>query len=237
MIHTITGLFDFDRLGWSVGGGGDCNGDGVPDILVGLPLGGNTATTGNVRAYSGATGLLLWASVLGQLDGYRVANTGNVNGDGYADVITSSGTFGLSGSPLAPHVLVLSGTNGATIHSILSYSAGGTSNYDSFGISLVGGVDFNGDGYSDFVVGFSIVRRSRQPARRRGRLFRRERVDHPHARRSADVLVPRRKRRHRWRHGRRRNSGRGRRRLGERLGRRRRHRAVYRCQAGCSSTA
>jgi len=80
------------RFGASVDGGGDLNGDSVPDILVGAPLAyvGAAGFEGSAYAYSG-----IKDSVLFHVDGisrdekfgYSVAFAGDVNGDGRDDLI------------------------------------------------------------------------------------------------------------------------------------------------------
>ena len=68
---------------------GDVNGDGVPDYIVGNGPGGPT----EVRIVDGATGVLRASLVpfgSGFLGGVYVA-AGDVNGDGFVDVIAGSG--------------------------------------------------------------------------------------------------------------------------------------------------
>ncbi len=155
ILHTLSGTLPFDRFGWSVGGGGDVDADGTPDVIVGLPLGANTSTTGNVKVFSGSSGLSIRTYVLPTLYGYRVANAGDIDGDGRADVMTSSGLFALpSASTLTP-VLVLSGATGLVIASYTGIAAGVSTPYDSWGISLAGGRDLNGDGRDDVLIGFA----------------------------------------------------------------------------------
>jgi FG-GAP repeat protein/VCBS repeat protein len=95
-----TVLYDFtgdvrDRfLGMSVGAAGDVNGDGLADIAVGTfgyPL---TVTTPDyVRVYSGrdgATLLSVTSTTLHDGFGWAVTSAGDVNGDGFGDVIVGA---------------------------------------------------------------------------------------------------------------------------------------------------
>ncbi|MGQ0553201.1 MAG: IPT/TIG domain-containing protein [Planctomycetota bacterium] len=99
VIHEFTagplGLNQFfdpasERFGESVAGAGDVNGDGVPDLLVGVPFTGSNPITalGAVRIYSGAYGTLLYeltGTSAGAWLGDAVAGLGDLNGDGLAD--------------------------------------------------------------------------------------------------------------------------------------------------------
>jgi len=92
---------------------GDVNGDGVDDIVTGAGVGG-----GHVKVFDGKTGAELasfFAFSPTFTGGVRVA-TGDVDGDGWSDIITGSG----AGSA---HVKVFSGRSGAEIRSFAPYDA------------------------------------------------------------------------------------------------------------------
>jgi len=89
---------------------GDLNKDGFDDFVVAAPRATNGFTTnaGRIRAYSGKTGLLLWTSSFGQGSsrlGASLASTGDINNDGYPDVIVGNANSGVT----ADLVKVLSG--------------------------------------------------------------------------------------------------------------------------------
>ena len=111
--------------GHSVASAGDVNGDGFADIIVGEPFwdDGGTVDNGAASAIHGsATGLsptIAWTTVgflnTGEL-GYSVSSAGDVNGDGYSDVIvgqpgasTHPGKFGF----VSLHNLLAAGYEGA----------------------------------------------------------------------------------------------------------------------------
>jgi len=77
---------------------------------------------------------------LGFAGGVHVA-TGDVNGDGAADIIAAAGPGG------APHVRVFDGRTGAEIRSFLAYDAGFRG-----GVSVATG-DVNDDGVADIIAG------------------------------------------------------------------------------------
>lgn len=147
------------QMGYNVSTAGDINADGYGDVLVGAPQYDNgQAKEGAVFVYYGAaTGLstnnpqILEVNKAGALMGFSVSSAGDVNNDGFADIIV--------GAPLA--------TNGHYAEGIaLVYygAAGGLPAQPSrlleinqaesrMGFSVAGAGDVNGDGFSDIIVG------------------------------------------------------------------------------------
>jgi hypothetical protein len=112
---------------------------------------------GAVRAYSGRDGSLLWiarcppnfaATGFGQ----AIADLGDVDGDGVHDLVVGPCTDATGGGHQVASVRVLSGRDGALIRFIrCSDSVGG--NLPSFGASVAGPGDVDGDGVPDVLVG------------------------------------------------------------------------------------
>jgi hypothetical protein len=135
---------------------GDVNGDGYGDLLVGVP---GQGTTGAARLFTGGPGGLsaapAWTFVGAQsaaATGTAVAPAGDVNGDGYADVIVGSPLHNAPGGQDHGRVdLFYGGANGLSAapgQTLVGPVAGG-----QFGYSLATAGDIDGDGHDDIVVG------------------------------------------------------------------------------------
>jgi len=148
-------------FGVSVAGAGDINGDGFSDVVVGADLWESTvgeADEGAAFIFNGSpTGTVAAAStglqrnLVGGAMGRSVAEAGDVNGDGYADVIVGSplASSGQAGEGLA-YVYRGSPTGlGAGAYDLLQPNSAGY----RLGSSVSGGGDVDGDGYSDVLAG------------------------------------------------------------------------------------
>ena len=153
---TLTGAAAGDTFGYSVSGAGDVNGDGYDDVIVGAP--GNDAGGANAgRAYvyyggpvaNAVADLVLTGTGDEQL-GFSVSGAGDVNGDGFADVIVG-GTRNDAGGVNAGRAYVYHGGPGADPLADLVFT--GAAAGDEFGWSVSGAGDINGDGYADVIVG------------------------------------------------------------------------------------
>jgi hypothetical protein len=144
-------------LGFCVSTAGDVNGDGYSDIIVGAPYYDNGPGEGWAFAYHGsAAGLSAspaWTAEsieMGAFFGWSVSTAGDVNGDGYSDIIVGVPEFNILGGEGKAHVY-----NGSA--SGLSSTAAWTAESDypnsAFGRSVASAGDVNGDGYGDVIVG------------------------------------------------------------------------------------
>jgi len=125
---------------------GDVDGDGVSDIVVGDPSFG---FVGKAWVFSGRNGALLHAfdgkSASGEF-GRCVASAGDVDGDGFADVVVGAPGQLVQGVRTGI-AKVFSGATGKVLHKFPGTKGHGLAGF------AVAGLDANLDGYSDVAVG------------------------------------------------------------------------------------
>ncbi|MGB0592119.1 MAG: VCBS repeat-containing protein [Myxococcota bacterium] len=140
-VDIITDPQASSSFGFSVSTAGDVNGDGLPDLIVGAGLGDSAHLFLNSPEGILPEPVQSW-QVPGAWFGFSVASAGDVNGDGYGDVIVGSmlgfSAFLYYGGPEGP---------GPGPNTSLSTGAFG------FGVSVSSAGDVNGDGYEDLICG------------------------------------------------------------------------------------
>jgi hypothetical protein len=144
------------QLGYAVSKGGDLNNDGFEDVIVGAP--GYKLNEGGVFAFYGsALGLnprtytVLEKHVADGKFGMFLSGGGDVNGDGFDDVVVgtpfNSGDFGYDQGAI--YVFYGSAAGVQATPDIVDETQ--TNGY--FGISVAIAKDLNGDAYDDILVG------------------------------------------------------------------------------------
>lgn len=147
------------QFGWAVASAGDVNGDGYGDLIVGARYFDNgNANEGAAFVYQGSSiGLTSTAASMIESNqgdawlGFAVSSAGDVNGDGYSDILVGSYAFD-HGQTDEGQVFVYHGSAG-TIGSTPRVVSNGTASGALLGssVSIIG--DYNGDGLDDIVAG------------------------------------------------------------------------------------
>jgi len=150
LIAAFHGAGAGDQLGQWVAGAGDVDGDGRPDVLLGIPgADANGIDSGAAELRSGATGALL-LRVAGSEEGAylgTVAGLGDVDADGRPDLALGAASTPALG-PESGSALLVRGPPGSPAAALFGRGA-----YDWFGASLAGVGDADGDGWPDLAIG------------------------------------------------------------------------------------
>ncbi len=153
-----------DQAGSAIAGVGDVDGDGFDDLMVGAPYrdaGGNSdagaayllsGPLSGSSSLSAATAILTGTSRSDKA-GIAVAGAGDVDGDGYADLLVSAWHSDLGGADSGAVYLLRGPVSGTRALSSAEAILVGEVSYDYAGVGLSGGVDLTGDGRPDIVLG------------------------------------------------------------------------------------
>lgn len=156
---TIDGDQAHDYFGMALGPAGDVNGDGFPDVIIGAPSYSDPeGIEGRASLYYGSPGGLnpsaSWSAEGNQYGAYfgnAVSSAGDVNGDGYADVVI--GAYGTTDTELAEGKAFLYLGSRAGLEASPAWTAEGDQEQAAFGSSVSSSGDVNGDGLDGWAVG------------------------------------------------------------------------------------
>ncbi len=150
---------DSANFGVSASVVGDVNDDGFADLLVGAA--GSNDARGSAYVYLGSeSGLHNFRKTrLGNADGARddwfgaaVSAAGDVNGDGFADILIGASGSNRDGADWGVAYLFMGGPDGPRDDSRTMLRAP-AQDYDQFGSSVTSAGDINGDGFADIAIG------------------------------------------------------------------------------------
>jgi hypothetical protein len=140
-------------FGVSVAGAGDVDRDGFADVIVGAMQ--EADFSGRAYVFGGPSGALLFQLVSPHAEsfglfGNAVAGAGDVNDDGFDDVIVGAFEEGPGQLSDAGRAYVFAGPDGSLLHELIS-----PNEEDSglFGQAVAGAGDVNQDGFADLLVG------------------------------------------------------------------------------------
>ena len=175
----INGIAAFDYSGWSVSSAGDVNGDGFDDLIIGarsadpngirdagqsyVVFGSNSGfgASLNLSTLDGSNGFAINGIATFDYSGWSVSSAGDVNGDGFDDVIIGAFRAAPNGISFAGQSYVVFGSNSgfgagldlSTLNGSNGFAINGIAAGDFSGKSVSSAGDVNGDGIDDLIIG------------------------------------------------------------------------------------
>ncbi|MBE9103227.1 FG-GAP repeat protein, partial [filamentous cyanobacterium LEGE 07170] len=174
----LNGIDEYDQSGRSVSGAGDINGDGIDDLIIGAsganPYGRSSGESyvvfGSNQGFTpsldladldGDNGFVFNGIDTGDYSGRSVSDAGDINGDGFDDLIIGASWADPNGNDSAGESYVVFGSDQGFAANLDPRDLNGSNGFvlngidedDSSGRSVSGAGDVNGDGIADLIIG------------------------------------------------------------------------------------
>jgi len=175
----IEGIDAGDASGITVSSAGDVNGDGIGDIVIGafrgdpsgnsdagesyLVFGSNTGFSASfdLSTLNGSNGFRLDGIDADDRSGLRVSAAGDINGDGFDDIIIAARDADPGGKSASGESYVVFGSNTgfsasfdlSTLNGNNGFRLEGIDAFDQSGFSVAAAGDVDGDGIDDIIIG------------------------------------------------------------------------------------
>ncbi len=170
-----------NNSGRSVAAAGDVNGDGFDDLIIGAygasPNGslsgasyvvfgkaGGFGTNLNLSTLDGTNGFQINGEAASDASGFSVASAGDVNGDGFNDLIIGAYLADPNGTESGASYVVFGAADGFAVNLDLStldgtngFQISGEAASDYSGRSVASAGDVNGDGFDDLIIGADLA--------------------------------------------------------------------------------